>query len=84
MKHRLPTFLAGMATTLLISGLTITALAAAETITFTTTVNSVNIEVNGVRVAAMGEDYRLEDNTMTPNSISYNNTTYVPIRRFER
>lgn len=55
---------------------------AAQIQTITATLNSVNIEVNGQKVAVSGENYTLDNGKQTAGSIVYNETTYVPIRKF--
>lgn len=54
---------------------------AAQIQTVTVTANTVNIALNGQQVAAKGENYTLADGTQVPYSISYNGTTYLPIRK---
>lgn len=43
--------------------------------------NSVNIELNGEKVASVNESYMLQNGTMVPYSILYEGTTYLPIRK---
>ncbi len=43
--------------------------------------NSVNIEVNGSKVAEKNQNYTLSDGTEVPFSIVYNGTTYLPFRK---
>ena len=43
--------------------------------------NSVNIEVNGSKVAEKNQNYTLTDGTEVPFSIVYNGTTYLPFRK---
>jgi len=49
--------------------------------TITAAFNSINIFVNGTWVAAVGEQYTLENGTSVPFSIIYNGTTYLPLRK---
>lgn len=42
--------------------------------------NSINIEVNGAKVASVGENATLSNGSTAPYSISYNDTTYVTLR----
>jgi hypothetical protein len=49
--------------------------------TIETILNGVNITINGVRVAESGENYTLSNGSEVPNSILYNGTTYLPIRK---
>ncbi|GAB1360366.1 hypothetical protein MASR1M31_21710 [Porphyromonadaceae bacterium] len=44
-------------------------------------INDVNVMVNGKMAGASGEDFSLENGTLVPNSIIYNGTTYLPIRK---
>lgn len=72
MKKQLPTFLAGMLTTALICGLTVSALAATGQLTIT--VDPINIQVNGETFQpkdAQGADVPV---------FAYNGTTYAPLR----
>ena len=42
--------------------------------------NAINISVEGVQKAQIGESYKLENGDKVPYSISYKGTTYLPIR----
>lgn len=43
--------------------------------------NSINIIVNGKKVAGVGDSYILENGKSMPYSILYNGTTYLPMRK---
>lgn len=43
--------------------------------------NNVNISVNNEVVGKIGEEYTLDNGNKVPNSISYKDTTYLPIRK---
>lgn len=43
--------------------------------------NSVNIKLNGEKVASVNETYTLQNGTKVPYSILYEGTTYLPIRK---
>ncbi len=43
--------------------------------------NTVNIQLNGEQVAKSGENYTLANGKEVPNSLVYEDTTYVPIRK---
>lgn len=43
--------------------------------------NSVNIKLDGVKVASVDESYELQNGTKVPYSILYEGTTYLPIRK---
>ncbi len=43
--------------------------------------NSVNIKLDGVKVASVDESYVLQNGTSVPYSILYEGTTYMPIRK---
>ncbi|MBP3361058.1 MAG: hypothetical protein J6N52_09420 [Clostridia bacterium] len=43
--------------------------------------NQVRISIKGVDYVQWGEDIELEDGSSTPYSITYNDTTYLPLRR---
>lgn len=43
--------------------------------------NTVNIQLNGEQVAKSGENYTLANGKEVPNSLIYEDTTYVPIRK---
>ena len=43
--------------------------------------NTVNLEIDGEHYASQGEDYTLPSGTVVPYSITYNDTTYLPIRK---
>lgn len=75
-------FLSGFLCAVLVFGLAVSALAASGALTISASLNSVNIEVNGVRQAAVGESYTLANGKDTAKTIVYNETTYVPIRYF--
>lgn len=76
-RMRLQGFVLGVVLTVLTSTLVVPAMATAADVLF----NSVNITVDGQQIAAVGESYTLANGTQTPNSIVYNSTTYLPIRR---
>lgn len=42
--------------------------------------NSINISVNGEKIAQLGESYTLSNGTKVPYSINYAGTTYLPMR----
>ncbi|QUI21284.1 peptidylprolyl isomerase [Vallitalea pronyensis] len=44
-------------------------------------INTINIELNGEQVAKAGESYTLTNGKEVPNSLVYEETTYVPIRK---
>lgn len=54
---------------------------AAQIQTVTATANTVNIALDGKQVAAKGESYKLSDGKEVPYSLSYQGTTYLPIRK---
>lgn len=43
--------------------------------------NAINIKQNGKKVASVGDGYTLSNGTVVPFSISYNGTTYLPMRK---
>lgn len=79
MKKHLTGFIAGVVVSVI--AFTSMPAIAASFQTIEATLNSVNIEVNGKQVSAVGEDYTLANGQKTAGSIVYNQTTYVPIRR---
>lgn len=46
-----------------------------------TVMNSVNIKLNGTKVASANENYELQNGKSVPFSILYEGTTYLPIRK---
>ena len=81
MKKRIPSFLAGMLTTALVCGLTVSALAANGLISINAALNNIAIEVNSKPTIAKGENYTTDSGSETAGSILYNETTYVPLRK---
>lgn len=43
--------------------------------------NSVHIDVNGALVAVKGQSYSLKNGAVTPFSLNYNGTVYLPVRK---
>ena len=76
-KMRLQGLMLGVVLTVLVSSFIAPALAAVGNTLF----NTVNITVDGTQIASIGQNYTLQNGSQTPNSIVYNNTTYLPIRR---
>ena len=81
MKKRLSAFLAGMLTTALVCGLTVSALATNGLISINAALNNIAIEVNSKPAIAKGENYTTDSGSETAGSILYNETTYVPLRK---
>ncbi len=81
-KSNFRSFLAGVLTTALVSGLVTTALAVSGAVSF----NLSPIAFNGEIISAAGEGYTLSNGCVAPASITYTDeqgggTTYLPARR---
>lgn len=81
MKERFKGFLAGIITTVLVSTMVIPAFANTISKQIQTTLNSINITVNGASVAKVGDGYVLSNGKEVPYSILYEGTTYLPLRK---
>lgn len=79
MKKQFLGFISGIICTVILFA-TVPALGASLK-TISVNLNAVNIEVDGKKVASAGEDYTLDNGSKTAGSISYNGTTYIPVRR---
>ena len=83
LKQNLPGFIVGVLSTAIVLVLATSVLAAYTDVSFST----VNIELNGERIASSHDSYTLEDGkTKVPYSITYTNenggdTTYLPVRK---
>ena len=81
MKNRpIASFLAGAATALLVTSLTVTALAASGAVRF----NAVNVSVDGAAAMTAGEDITASNGQRIPGSILYTDaaggtTNYLPV-----
>lgn len=76
MKKRLQGFLAGV----IVSCMVLASIPAFAD-SFEALFNVVNIKINGVQVAKIGDNYILSNGDQVPYSISYKGTTYLPMRR---
>lgn len=81
MKKRIPSFLGGFLTAVLLAALTTTALAASGNVTF----NFANVALNGETKIAAGTDITAANGQQIPGSILYTDaaggkTNYLPIR----
>lgn len=66
---------------LVITLLSTTAFAVSNAKTIEAILNSINIKVNGTQVAKVGDTYTLSNGKQVPFSISYQGTTYLPLRK---
>lgn len=81
-KFNFKSFVLGAGATILVGGLSVTALAATGAVTF----NASNLSLNGTQISAKGENYTLANGQSVPASITYTDekgggTTYLPVRR---
>ena len=80
MKKQFEGLLAGLMVMFILMGaLPVTAQSIMKTIQVA--INEVNVSVNGITAGVTGENYILDNGTQVPNSILYNGTTYLPIRK---
>lgn len=64
-----------------ISACLLTAPLSAFADTIQVSLNSVHIDLNGAMVAVKGQSYALKNGAVTPYSLNYNGTVYLPVRK---
>jgi hypothetical protein len=68
-----------------IAGIIVTSLLMLGNVVFaepiSTLFNVINININNTKVATIGDNYLLDNGEQIPFSISYKNTTYLPMRK---
>lgn len=80
MRKHLKSYLAGFVSAAIIFT-SFNVYGAGVTQTITAVLNSVNILVAGTKVASIGDTFTLTNGEKVPYSISYKNTTYLPMRK---
>lgn len=79
MKKILTSFMAGVIVTILM--INSVAYATGNKDLIEVILNSINVAINGEKVVGTGQAYQLNNGENVPYSISYKDTTYLPIRK---
>jgi len=81
MKRKVKGFAANFMAVLMALSLFFNTVQAEGVTTINVELNRINVTINGIAAGTAGMDYALDDGTMVPFSILYNDTTYLPIRK---
>jgi hypothetical protein len=83
MKKTILGFIAGIITTLLLLTLFVPALAA-NLETIEASLNSINLYLNGEKIASIGDSYSLSNGSAVPYTILFKGTTFLPLKEVGR